>query len=115
MKAWKMVLTLVLALAFCGSSMAQDEKKGKGNRQRETPEETFKKIDANGDGKITKEELKKWVESNDRMKKAAENDAEFVNKMFDKMDSDKKGSVTLEQYKKYREEAAKNRKKKDPS
>jgi len=113
MKAWKLILSVVLALAFCSTSMAQDEKKGK--RQQQTPEETFKKIDADGDGKVTKEELKKWVESNDRMKKQAENDPEFVNKMFDKMDADKKGSVTLEQYKKYREEAAKNRKKKDPA
>ncbi len=113
MKAWKLVLAIVLAMAFCAPSMAQDEKKGK--RERATPEETFKKIDANGDGKVTKEELKKWVESNDRMKKQAESDAEFVNKMFDKMDANKDGSVSLEEYKKYREEAAKNRKKKDPA
>ena len=113
MKAWKLVLTVVLALAFCGSSMAQDEKKkGKGNR--ETAEETFKKMDANSDGKVTKDELKKWVDGNERIKKAADNDPEFVNKMYDKMDAGKKGSVSLDDYKKYREEAAKNRKKKDP-
>lgn len=111
MKAWKLILSVVLALAFCSTSMAQDEKKGK--RQQQTPEETFKKIDADGDGKVTKEELKKWVESNERIKKQAEKDPEFVNKMFDKMDADKNGSVSLEEYKKYREEAAKNRKKKD--
>lgn len=112
MKAWKMVVAAVLALVFCAPGMAQDEKKkGKGNRA--TPEETFKKIDADGDGKITKDELKKWVESNDRMAKLLEKDAEFVNKMFDKMDADKNGSVSLEEYKKYREEAEKNRKKKD--
>ncbi|MFT3880662.1 MAG: EF-hand domain-containing protein [Gemmatales bacterium] len=113
MKAWKLILSVVLALAFCSGSMAQDEKKGKG--QRQTPEDTFKKIDADGNGKVTKEELKKWVESNDRMKKQAESDPEFVNKMFDKMDANKDGSVSLEEYKKYREEASKNRKKKDPA
>lgn len=113
MKAWKLILSVVLALAFCSTSMAQDEKKGK--RQQQTPEETFKKIDADGNGKVTKEELKKWVESNDRMKKQAESDPEFVNKMFDKMDADKNGSVSLDEYKKYREDAAKNRKKKDPA
>ena len=113
MKAWKLVLSVMLAMAFCAPGMAQDEKKGK--RQQQTPEETFKKIDADGDGKVTKDELKKWVESNDRMKKQLENNAEFVNKMFDKMDANKDGSVSLEEYKKYREEAAKNRKKKDPA
>lgn len=112
MKAWKLVLAVVLALAFCGSSMAQDEKKkGKGNR--ETVEETFKKIDANSDGKVTKEELEKWVKGNDRMAKRAEEDPEFVNKMFASMDTNKDGSVSLEEYKKYREEAAAKRRKKD--
>jgi Ca2+-binding EF-hand superfamily protein len=113
MKAWKLVLSVVLALAFCATSNAQDEKKGK--RQQQTPEETFKKIDADGNGKVTKEELKKWVDSNENLKKRAESDPEFVNKMFDKMDADKNGSVSLEEYKKYREEAGKNRKKKDPA
>lgn len=112
MKAWKLILTVVLALAFCGSSMAQDEKKGKrGNMP--SPEETFKKMDANSDGKVTKDELEKWVKSNERMQKAAEKDPEFVNKMFERMDVNKKGAVSLEDYKKYREEQAKNRKKKD--
>lgn len=113
MKAWKLLLSVMLALAFCSTSMAQDEKKSK--RQQQSPEDTFKKIDADGNGKATKEELKKWVESNDRMKKQLENDGEFVSKMFDKMDANKDGSVSLEEYKKYREEASKNRKKKDPA
>jgi len=113
MKAWKLILTVVLALAFSATSMAQDEKKNK--RQQATPEETFKKMDANSDGKVTKEELKKWVESNERMQKQLERDPEMVNKMFDRMDVNKKGAVSLEDYKKYREEASKNRKKKDPA
>jgi Ca2+-binding EF-hand superfamily protein len=106
-------MSLVLAMAFCAPGMAQDEKKGK--RQQQTPEETFKKIDADGDGKVTKDELKKWVDNNERLKKLAESDAEFVSKLFEKMDGNKDGNVSLDEYKKYREEAAKNRKKKDPA
>lgn len=112
MKAWKMVLAVALAVAFCSTGMAQDEKKGKRGQQA-SPEDTFKKMDSNSDGKVTKEELTKWVDSNERMKKAAENDAEFVTKMFERMDGNKDGNVTLEEYKKYREEASARRKKKD--
>jgi Ca2+-binding EF-hand superfamily protein len=114
MKAWKLVLAAVLALAFCSPSMAQDEKKGKRGNQA-TPEETFKKMDANGDGKVTKDELEKWVKANERLAKRAEQDTEFVNKMFTSMDANKDGSVTLEEYKKYREEQNAKRKKKDPA
>ena len=114
MKAWKLVLAIVLAMAFCAPSMAQDEKKGK--RERATPEERFKKMDTNSDGKISKDELKKYVESNEHLAKAAEKDPKLVDKMFDKMDADKDGSVSLEEYKKYLDDAAKsNRKKRDPS
>lgn len=112
MKAWKMVLAVALALLFCAPGMAQDEKK---KRQQATPEETFKKMDGDSDGKVTKDELKKWADSNERMKQAAEKDAEFVSKMFDRMDGDKDGKVTLEEYKKYRESQGRNRKKKDPN
>lgn len=114
MKAWKLVLAAVLALAFCSPSMAQDEKKGKRGQQA-TPEETFKKMDANGDGSVTKDELEKWVKGNERMAKRAESDPEFVNKMFASMDVKKTGKVSLEDYKKYREEANAKRKKKDPA
>ncbi len=114
MKAWKMILAAVLALVFVAPGMAQDEKKkGKGGRQ--TAEETFKKMDDNNDGKVTKEEYKKWVTSNERMAKALERDPEFVEKSFARIDKDKTGSFTLEVHKKYREEQAKNAKKKDPA
>ncbi|MBL8822673.1 MAG: EF-hand domain-containing protein [Planctomycetia bacterium] len=112
MKAWKMVLALALALLFCAPGMAQDEKK---KRQQATPEETFKKMDADNDGKVTKEEWKKYVDSDARMQKAVEKDAEFASKMFDRMDSDKDGKVTLDEYKKFREAQGRNRKKKDPN
>ncbi|MFO0812802.1 MAG: EF-hand domain-containing protein [Gemmatales bacterium] len=114
MKAWKMVLAVALALLFCAPGMAQDEKKkerGKGNRA--TPEETFKKMDADGNGKVTKEEYTKFLKADERLAKRLEEDAEFANKQFDRMDGNKDGNVTLEEYKKYREEMSKNRKKKD--
>lgn len=114
MKAWKLILAVAFAMIFCAPGMAQDEKKkerGKGNRA--TPEETFKKIDADGNGKVTKEEYNKYLKSNERLAKRLEEDAEWGNKQFDRMDANKDGNVTLEEYKKFMEEMAKNRKKKD--
>jgi Ca2+-binding EF-hand superfamily protein len=114
MKAWKMILAALLALVFVAPGMAQDEKKkGKGNRPN--PEETFKKMDDNSDGKVTKEEYKKWAGANERMAKALERDPEFVEKSYARIDTKKTGSFTLDDYKKYMEEMAKNRKKKDPA
>jgi Ca2+-binding EF-hand superfamily protein len=112
MKAWKMILAALLALVFVAPGMAQDEKK-KGNRPN--PEETFKKMDDNSDGKVTKDEYKKWASSNERMAKAIERDPEFVEKSFARIDKEKTGSFNLDVYKKYMEEQAKNRKKKDPA
>ena len=111
MKAWKLVLAVVLAFTFSATSMAQDEKKNK----RASDEDTFKKMDADSDGKVTKDELEKWVKGNERMAKRAEQDSEFVSKMFTSMDGDKDGKVTLAEYKKYREEVGSRRKKKDPA
>jgi Ca2+-binding EF-hand superfamily protein len=116
MRSWfKMTVVAVLALVFSTPAMAQDEKKGE-RRQRETPEEAFKKIDGDSDGKVTKEEVTKWVESNERMAKRAKEDSEFVNKMFKAMDGDGDNKVTLDEYKKWRETSRGGRgKKKDPS
>src|SRR5690349_11060119 len=109
MRWLKMVVVAVLALAFSTPAMAQDEKKER--RQRDTPEQAFKKIDADGDGKVTKEELTKWVKSNERMAKRAEEDPEFVNNMFKRMDADNDGKVTLEEYKKFAESQGRRKKK----
>jgi Ca2+-binding EF-hand superfamily protein len=114
MRWLKALLVAVIALAFSTPAMAQDEKKNEKRRDRETPEQAFKKMDADGDGKATKDEVTKWVESNERMARRAKDDPEFVNNMFKRMDGDGDGKVSLDEYKKYRETAG-ARKKKDPA
>jgi Ca2+-binding EF-hand superfamily protein len=108
MKAWKLIAAVAFAMIFCAPTMAQDKK---GNRP--SAEETFKKMDADSNGKVTKEEYNKYLKADERMSKRLEQDPEFGNKQFDRMDGNKDGSVSLEEYKKYREEMGKNRKKKD--
>jgi hypothetical protein len=80
-------------LIAVGSALAQEKEK-KGERPRD-PEAAFKKLDTNGDGKLTLEEWKKSpLGSKDETKAEA---------MFKKMDADSDGSVTLEEYKKFAE------------
>jgi hypothetical protein len=58
-KFWSWLFVFVVACCFtAGPAFAQTEKKeGKGGHTRKTPEDLFKKWDANSDGKVTKEEM----------------------------------------------------------
>lgn len=102
MRWFKMALAAVLALAFSAPAMAQEEKKAE-KKQRPTAEQTFKQMDADGDGKVTKDEFKKYVEGNERMAKQAKDNPDFIDNTFKRMDADGDGKVTLDEYKKYRE------------
>jgi len=109
MRWFKMALAAVIALAFSAPSMAQEEKKAE-KRQRPTAEQTFKRMDADGDGKLTKEEFKKYVEGNERMAKRAKDNPDYIDSTFKRMDGDGDGKVTLDEYKKYSESNRRNKK-----
>lgn len=101
------MLTLAGAFLLTLSTVgAQDgEKKGKGKRGGGLfggdPEAAFKKIDADGDGKVSKAEFMKLAEkAKDREKAEA-----FMTKIFESIN--KGEAFNLDQYKKYREDAAK--------
>jgi hypothetical protein len=100
----KRVLLAVIALVLATApSWAQDEKKPK--QKRLDGEALFKKLDANGDGKVTKEEFAKFGEN--RPKGNAKPGA--ADKIFDRLDANADGSISLEELKKLSEQ----RKKKD--
>ena len=82
-----MKLTLILSalLMSAALSYSADEKKPKPN-----PEEMFKKLDKNSDGKLTKEEFVGKKEGEAKTKAEA---------AFDAKDKDKKGFLTLEEFK----------------
>ncbi len=83
-------LTTILAVLAMGTFAvnAQNAEKGKGEKPKMDPEAFFKKKDANGDGKVSKEEFLKGA------KDAAKAEAAFTAK-----DKDKDGSLTLEEFK----------------
>jgi Ca2+-binding EF-hand superfamily protein len=99
-------------LAVSAMGFAQDEKKTKGKGGLGDPESAFKKMDENGDGKVSKEEFKKaqnamaekMAESGkDFLKKAFADKPDLHDKMFAAMDTNKDGFLDLEEFKTGRE------------
>src|SRR5262249_13641699 len=58
----------------------------------------FKRLDANGDGKVTKEEIKKAAENRGN---GQFNITEMLDKLFDKLDTDKDGALSAAEFKKF--------------
>ncbi len=90
MKAWfSPTLAALFVGLFAAAAFAAEGRRGEG--QRPDPEAVFKKLDANGDGKVSKEE---WMKS-----PMAQRNEEAAKKRFDAMDTDKDGFLTLDEFK----------------
>ena len=100
------VVALAAAFAFSSTVNAQDEKKKK--RGGGDPEQTFKTMDVDKDGKVTKEEFKNNAPG--RIKDRAD-------EIFGRIDKDGNGSISLEEWKAFTSDRGKGKKrgdKKDP-
>jgi len=104
----KLTLATLLGLFSMAAVIAADgdkpdAKEGKGKFDKS---KLFEKMDANGDGKITKEEYKKSQEAmlekiKDKLGDKADMMTKIFEKMFDKMDADSDGVVTKEEFEKF--------------
>ncbi len=83
------ILTTILAVLAMGA-FSVNAQAPKGEKAKMTPEDAFKKKDANSDGKLSKEEFSK-------NKDAAKSEA--AAKGFDAKDKNKDGSLDLEEFK----------------
>jgi len=93
----KYLITTLSALAIATSfALAEDatppaKAPGAGEHKHMTPEEIFKKLDANGDGTVSLDEYKAGPMGKKDPAKAEEK--------FKKMDTDSDGKLTLEEFK----------------
>jgi Ca2+-binding EF-hand superfamily protein len=78
----KLFLSLALAAVLCSPAQGADEKKPDAAAQ-------FKKLDANSDGKLSKEEF---------VGKRKADKADKAGKTFAKKDKNKDGSLSLEEF-----------------
>lgn len=122
-----MIRKLILLAAsglFCGATAAggddaektDDPKAGKFDKAK-----LFAKMDANGDGKVTKEEFKIFADAvKEKLKDKGAGKGEKLagllgaDKLFEKMDANKDGEVSKEEFEKF-DFAAALRGKIDPS
>jgi len=108
MRLLTMLLVAAFALSVAGSSWAADEatKKEGGEKKpaakKMTPEERFKRMDKDGDGKLSFDEFKGRATKEETIKERE--------KQFAEMDKDKDKAVTLEEMKAYAKEKAKEKK-----
>src|SRR5579871_4052805 len=96
-------ITSILAVLALGTTLALADDKpaapaapattapdAKPGKPKQDPEEMFKKLDTNGDGKLT---LDEWMAS-----KRAQKDPDKAKEQFQKKDKGNKGYLTLEEF-----------------
>jgi Ca2+-binding EF-hand superfamily protein len=102
-----LLAAFAVGLSFPAAS-AEDEKKAKGKLGKLDKAKMFEKLDANADGKLSKDEFKVGI---DKMKemlttKGGEKAKELADKMdpektFEKIDADKDGSISKAEFEKF--------------
>ncbi len=102
-----LLAAFAIGLAITGAD-AQDGKNLKGKLGKADKGKVFEKLDANGDGKLSKEEFKTGFDKvkelieqkgGDKAKKITEK--MDVDKAFEKADTNKDGSISKEEYEKF--------------
>jgi hypothetical protein len=94
------VLSVVGMLALAWSLVSPGTAEAAKAKKKGDPEAMFKKLDADNDGKLTKEEFAKIGEVGKKPKAAK---PKKIDQMFSKLDTNNDGSLSLEEFKKLSE------------
>jgi hypothetical protein len=108
-------LGLLSAMILCTGALAADDndnkpKKGKGKlrdtwgKRKIDNDKLFGKLDADKDGKLTREEFRKVFEHlapNPILEKLGDRRDALADRMFDRLDKDKDGKLTKEEFKEF--------------
>ncbi|MBL8794828.1 MAG: EF-hand domain-containing protein [Planctomycetia bacterium] len=98
MKRWTAGVALIwVSMLTIGTADAADDQAEK----KRDPDAMFKKLDANGDGKVTKEEFSKFADAlKDKLgADKADKIAQGMQGMFDRLDANKDGSLSADEFK----------------
>lgn len=88
------VLSVTVLLLTAAASQAQDAKQ----TPKLDPEKLFPKLDANSDGKVTKDEFKKLTEIGQGRLKGR---AELLDKVFERLDANADGALSKDEFTKF--------------
>lgn len=88
-----------LSIFTVGTADAADEQ----TEKKRDPDAMFKKLDTNGDGKVTKEEFAKFADTlKDKLgADKADKIAQGMQQMFERLDGNKDGSLSAEEFKSF--------------
>src|SRR5262245_34755791 len=94
------LFTLAAVVAFAGGLFAADEEKKKDEKHKgkELAGKLLEKMDANSDGKVSKDEFKKFFEEKLKDKGRGEKAGELMVRLFDKMDANADGYLSKEEF-----------------
>jgi len=105
MKKFLLTSTLALFALTVSHAVAADDADKKRDRLGLEPEALFKKLDANNDSKLTKDEFAKVIEEirakGEKAGQIADRLKDKVDEIFAKLDEDKNGNLNLEETKKF--------------
>jgi len=95
------LVALAVGLFALGTAGAADEAAGK--KKGGDPEALFKKMDTNGDGKISKDEFSAFVDKlKAKLGDKGDKAAKAFDGLFEKLDTNKDGFLSLEEFKAFK-------------
>lgn len=105
-------LSAVLGVLLLASAAGADDgqaRKGKGKgRPAQTPEAIFRRLDGNGDGRLSRQEFRKLApliarRARGQLKDRPQRAAKLVERLFNRLDTNRDGYLSMAEFRKFRD------------